>query len=103
MSLAHAVVMIITAVIWQMNTEGFYRATPYDSGYIPENMRRWSIVGLLLGQRRRRWANSKPTLVQQLMFAGIIFTSAPLWKLFVGYIEWTEMIYFYGVFYVIHR
>ena len=28
-------------------------------------------VGLLLGQRRRRWANSKPTLGQHPMFSGI--------------------------------
>ena len=33
-------------------------------------MRRWPNVGLLLGQRRRRWANSKPTLGQRLMFPG---------------------------------
>ena len=33
-------------------------------------MRRWPDVGLLLGQRRRRWANSKPTVGQRLMFAG---------------------------------
>ena len=26
----------------------------------PANTRRWSNVGLLLGQRRRRWTNSKP-------------------------------------------
>ena len=32
-------------------------------------MRSWANVGLLLGQRRRRWANSKPTLVQHLMLA----------------------------------
>ena len=28
----------------------------------PENTIRWTNVGLLLGQRRRRWANIKPTL-----------------------------------------
>ena len=33
-------------------------------------MRRWPNAGLLLGQRRRRWVNSKPTLAQRLMFAG---------------------------------
>ena len=33
-------------------------------------MRRWLNVGLLLLQRRRRWANSKPTLGQRIMFAG---------------------------------
>ena len=31
----------------------------------------WANVGLLLGQRCRRWANSNPTLGQRLMFAGI--------------------------------
>ena len=36
----------------------------------PANMRRWPNVGLLLVQRRRRWANSKPTLGQRLIFAG---------------------------------
>ena len=39
---------------------------------IPANMRHWPNVGLLLGQRRRRWANSNPTLGQRLMFAGIV-------------------------------
>ena len=29
-------------------------------------------VGSLLGQRRRRWANSKPTLGKRLMFAGLL-------------------------------
>ena len=33
-------------------------------------MGRWPNVGLLLGQRRRRRANSKPKLGQRLMFAG---------------------------------
>ena len=33
-------------------------------------MRRWPNVGLLLGQRRGRWAISKPTLDQRLMVAG---------------------------------
>ena len=33
-------------------------------------MRRWPDVGLLLGQRRTRWTNVKPTLVRRLMFAG---------------------------------
>ena len=43
----------------------------------PTNTRRWPKVGLLLGQRRRRWANIPPTLGQRLMFAGsyIYFTT----------------------------
>ena len=40
---------------------------------ISANMRRWPDVGLLLGQRRRRWANSKPTLGQRLTLAGIVY------------------------------
>ena len=40
----------------------------------PAYTRRWPNVGLLLGQRRRRWANSKPTLGQRLMFAGLHVT-----------------------------
>ena len=34
-------------------------------------MRRWANVGLLLGQHRRRLANSKPTVARSLMFAGL--------------------------------
>ena len=34
-------------------------------------MGRWTNVDLLLGKRRRRSANSKPTLGQRLMFAGL--------------------------------
>ena len=30
--------------------------------YGPENARLWASVGLMLGQRRRRWPNIKPTL-----------------------------------------
>ena len=37
---------------------------------IPANWRSWPNVGLLLGQCRRRWTNSKPTLYQRIMFAG---------------------------------
>ena len=36
----------------------------------PENMRRWSSIGLLLNHRLRRWPNSKPTLGQSLMISG---------------------------------
>ena len=52
-----------------------------QQGY-PSKMRRWTNVGFMLGQRRRRWANIKPTLIQRLMFAGnftancIIFISS---------------------------
>ena len=33
-------------------------------------MRRWPTVGLVLDQRRRGWANTKPPLCQRLMFSG---------------------------------
>ena len=36
----------------------------------PANTRRWRNVGLLLGQRLRRWHNNKTTLRQNLVFAG---------------------------------
>ena len=44
----------------------------------PADTRRWIIVGLPLVQRRRRWANVKPTLIQRLVSAGIY--SYPCWK-----------------------
>ena len=31
----------------------------------------WRNVGLVLAHRRRRWANTKPTLRQRFVFAGI--------------------------------
>ena len=36
------------------------------------NMSRWPYGGLLLGQRRRRWANSNSTLGQRLMFLDML-------------------------------
>ena len=49
------------------------RATP-SGNVIPANTRRWPNDGLMLGQRQRRWANIKPTLLQRLVFAGIWLT-----------------------------
>ena len=40
-------------------------------------VRRRPIVGLLLGQRRRRWPNNKTTLGQRPMFAGQIWKALP--------------------------
>ena len=37
---------------------------------LPENLRRWPNIGLLLAHRLRRWPNSNPKLGQRLMFAG---------------------------------
>ena len=36
----------------------------------PETTRRWTNVGLMVGQRHRQWANIKTTMVQRLVFAG---------------------------------
>ena len=44
---------------------------------ISVNRRRWASVGLILGQRLRRWTNIKPTLVQCLVFAGISRVRSP--------------------------
>ena len=43
----------------------------------PGNMGRcWTSAGLMSGQRRRRWSNIRPTLVQRLVFAGwLVVTS----------------------------
>ena len=41
------------------------------TGSIQANIGRWSNNGLLLGQRRRRWANSNPTSGRRPLFAGI--------------------------------
>ena len=49
---------------------GWQRRGAGGGGGSQENMRRWPNVGLLLKQRRRQWANSKPMLGQRLMFAG---------------------------------
>ena len=39
----------------------------------PTNMRHRTNVGLMLGQRHRRWANIRAALVQRLMFSGLSF------------------------------
>ena len=45
------------------------RIHPYITGN-PTDTRRWINVGLTLVQRRRRWTNNKPTLIQRLVSAG---------------------------------
>ena len=45
---------------------------------IPANTRRWTNVGLMLGQRRRRRVNIKPTLVQPLV---LVLSGSPLLRL----------------------
>ena len=41
------------------------------SGDYPANTRRLSNVGLMLGQRRRRWPNVKPALDKRFVFADV--------------------------------
>ena len=50
-----------------------HTGTCYNDGNVPENWRRWSDVGLVFGQRIRRWSNTKPTSGQRLVF----FLGAP--------------------------
>ena len=38
--------------------------------HVPVNKRRWTNAGLMLGQRRRRWPNIKPTLVDVFCLLG---------------------------------
>ena len=38
----------------------------------PANTTHWNNVGLMLSQRRRRWANIEPTVFQRVVFAGLV-------------------------------
>ena len=42
-----------------------------NSDWFPANTRRSPIVGSMLVQRRRRWANIEPTMGEHLVFAGL--------------------------------
>ena len=46
----------------------------HSQALLPENTRRSSNVGTMLGQRRSRWANIAPTLSERLVFAGCDLT-----------------------------
>ena len=46
--------------------------------HLPETTRRAPTVGLILGQRRRPWANIMPTVGECLMFAGVL--ALPEWQ-----------------------
>ena len=49
-----------------------HRLSPESHWVYPRvNTRRWPIVSLTLGQRRRRWTNVRLTLVQYLPFYGV--------------------------------
>ena len=84
----HAFLYIVLALNTAYISETYYQITWYDwlqafeldgaqvnepevneQGPIPANTRRWPNAGLILCQRRRRWANIKPALGQRLLFA----------------------------------
>ena len=51
------------------NSIGSMLSACWDHGeFILGNTGRWINVGLMLGQRRRRWANIKTILAQRLVF-----------------------------------
>ena len=63
-------------------TPGFHifwkhqRSSVHTATFVyPANLKRSPNVGLLLGQRRRRWANSKSTMGQRLLFPDMKLTS----------------------------
>ena len=45
-------------------------AWPFPQASRGTNMGRWSHVGLMLGQRRRLWANIKKTWAEPILFVG---------------------------------
>ena len=45
-------------------------AWPFQQASRGTNMGRWSHGGLMLGQRRRLWANIKKTWAEHILFAG---------------------------------
>ena len=53
--------------------------------HTPANERHWNNVGLMLGQRLRRWPNIKPTLFQCVVFAR---THRPTTALSRLYLRW---------------
>ena len=59
----------------QTYVNNYYTDNVVNNTYHLANITRWPNVGLLFGQRRRRWVNYKPTLGQRLMFAGLFANS----------------------------
>ena len=59
--------------IFTQTAHYYKRASIWPSVYVI----RWSNVGLLLGQRLRRWPNCKPTLAQHVFFVAdhVVFDS----------------------------
>ena len=58
---------VIPRPIWGQELEEFFRWR----SHIPANTTRWNDDVLMLGQRRRRWANNKTSLFQRVVFTGI--------------------------------
>ena len=54
------------------HTWGVCAMAAAPSAAIPADTRRWITVGLALVQRRRRWTNVKPAVIQRLVSAGIL-------------------------------
>ena len=64
-----------TIPTWILPSCEFLTVSPLITTFVfnpsyTENTRRWLNDGLMLGQRRRRWANIDPALSQRLVFAG---------------------------------
>ena len=49
-----------------------YTAEGQTGQHTPANTRRWTNAVLMLGQRRRRWANINTTLGHRLVFAVLL-------------------------------
>ena len=50
-------------------TPGWPKTAAKTTRTYPANTGNWNSVGLMLGQRRRRWPNIKTTLVQRIVFS----------------------------------
>ena len=55
---------------WSLVLEAYFVSEEMGEGWGDKGMRCWANVGLMLAQRRRRWANIKPASAQRLVFAG---------------------------------
>ena len=56
----------------EMSLYGRIKSKTFLCYTIPASTRRCTNIGLMLGQRRRRWPNFNPTLVQRLVSTAII-------------------------------
>ena len=66
--------LIFSALLFSLSIATVYGIeshTAYGVGGQDANTKRCTIAGLMLDQRRRRWPNIKPALVERPVFAGI--------------------------------